>query len=89
MYHSFIDDEGGEYGSFEVFEVARGFNEDCILDPNDETRIDVKIGNPVTEVPEDSLGWHWWACFPGCMPDGDPVGPFDTEREAIEDAQQS
>lgn len=33
-------------------------------------------------------GWYWWACFPGCLPDSDPHGPFNTEREAIEDAQK-
>ena len=32
-------------------------------------------------------GWYWWSCFPGCMPDGDPMGPFETENEAIADAQ--
>jgi hypothetical protein len=32
-------------------------------------------------------GWYWWSCFPGCLPDGDPMGPFDSEEEAIEDAQ--
>lgn len=32
-------------------------------------------------------GWYWWPCFPGCLPDGDPVGPFDTEAEAIADAR--
>ena len=32
-------------------------------------------------------GWYWRACFPGCLPDSDPVGPFDTEEAAIEDAQ--
>lgn len=31
-------------------------------------------------------GWYWWACFPGCLPDGDPSGPFKTEQEAIDDA---
>ena len=31
-------------------------------------------------------GWYWWPCFPGCLPDGDAVGPFQTEREAVEDA---
>ena len=33
-------------------------------------------------------GWFWWSCFPGCLPDGDPVGPFDTEALAIADAQK-
>lgn len=31
-------------------------------------------------------GWYWQACFPGCLPDGDPVGPFRTEREATKNA---
>ena len=30
--------------------------------------------------------FYWWACFPGCMPDGEPNGPFPTEQEAIDDA---
>lgn len=33
-------------------------------------------------------GWYWWACFPGCMPDGDAVGPFNTSQEAYDDAQE-
>ena len=32
-------------------------------------------------------GWYYWHCFPGCLPDSDPIGPFDTEAEAIEEAQ--
>lgn len=28
-------------------------------------------------------GWYWWPCQPGDLPDGDPVGPFKTEAEAI------
>ena len=44
------------------------------------------------DVPDDECepalpGWYWWPCFPGCLPDGDPVGPFDTEAMAIADAQ--
>jgi hypothetical protein len=30
-------------------------------------------------------GWYAYACFPGCLPDGDPCGPFDSEAEAIEE----
>lgn len=33
-------------------------------------------------------GWYWRTCLPGCMPDSDPFGPFDTEEEALEDARQ-
>jgi len=32
-------------------------------------------------------GWYWWTCFPGCIPDGDPSGPYGTEAEALADAQ--
>jgi hypothetical protein len=32
-------------------------------------------------------GWYWWACFPGCLPDGPAIGPYETEREALRDAQ--
>ena len=31
-----------------------------------------------------SPGWYWWSCLPGCLPDGDPIGPFATEEEANE-----
>jgi hypothetical protein len=31
-------------------------------------------------------GWYWQACFPGCLPDSDPCGPFQTKAEAMADA---
>lgn len=34
-------------------------------------------------------GWYWWACLPGCLPDGEPSGPFDTEEEALDDARDA
>jgi hypothetical protein len=33
-------------------------------------------------------GYYWWSCFPGCLPDGDPMGPFGTEAEALADARE-
>lgn len=33
-------------------------------------------------------GFYWQACFPGCLPDGDPVGPFTSYAAALEDARQ-
>lgn len=33
-------------------------------------------------------GWYWWYCFPSCLPDSDPIGPFDTEEEATKEAQE-
>ncbi len=64
-YHKFKDEDGNEYGSFEVYYAAKGGSTSEGMD----------------------AGWYWQACFPGCLPDGDPVGPFETEQEAIDDAQ--
>lgn len=32
--------------------------------------------------------WWWWACFPGCLPDGEPLGPFESEDDAVIDAME-
>lgn len=32
-------------------------------------------------------GWYFWFCFPGCLPDSDPDGPYGTEAEALAKAQ--
>lgn len=34
-------------------------------------------------------GWFWQSAFPGCMPDGPPMGPFATQAQALADAQQN
>jgi len=34
----------------------------------------------------ESSGWYWWPCFPGCLPDGDPIGPFPSSIRAYYDA---
>lgn len=73
-YHHFKDAEGKPYGSFEVFY-------------NDGKDPDFKIGDG-SEAAQAPAGWYWWACFPGCMPDGDPMGPFDTEQQAIDNTQE-
>jgi len=57
-YGSFVNEEGEEYGSFEVF-------------------YEDQVGK----------GWYWWACWPGCLPDGEAIGPFETEEEAVQDAR--
>src|SRR5687767_2942702 len=35
----------------------------------------------------DKKGWFYWYCLPGCMPDSESFGPFETEEEAIKDAR--
>ena len=32
-------------------------------------------------------GWFWQSQMPGCLPDSDPIGPFDTRQEALDDCQ--
>jgi hypothetical protein len=34
-------------------------------------------------------GWFWWSCFPGCLPDSSPMGPFASHAEALKDAQNT
>lgn len=44
-----------------------------------------------SEATEEGImrsGWYYWSCFPGCLPDSDPIGPYDTEAEAIAAAQE-
>src|SRR4029453_9578635 len=33
-------------------------------------------------------GWFYWFCFPGCLPDSGPMGPFADEAEALKDARE-
>ena len=74
-YGTFKDEDGEDFGSFEVFHwseaQAKEYPGECF------------DGEPL------GAGWYWWACFPGCLPDGDPTGPFATEEEAIADAEQA
>jgi hypothetical protein len=37
----------------------------------------------------DAEGYYYWYCFPGCLPDSDPIGPFDTEADALADARRN
>ena len=67
---------------------------DQTREDNDHALPDIEVFYSYTDVPawgEDiepiEPGWYWWPCFPGCMPDSEPVGPFATEEEAIADAQ--
>lgn len=43
-----------------------------------------------TDVEGNALhtGYYWYACFPGCMPDGEPSGPFKTSQLAHKAAME-
>lgn len=32
-------------------------------------------------------GWFFWFCFPGCMPESDASGPYETQGEALQAAR--
>jgi hypothetical protein len=34
-------------------------------------------------------GWYYWYCQPGCLPDSDPIGPFESEEAAFADWQEN
>ena len=36
----------------------------------------------------DLEGWYYWYCLPGCLPDSNPMGPYNTKREALEAARE-
>ena len=38
---------------------------------------------------EAGNGWYYWFCFPGCLADSEPIGPFATSDLAIKDAQDN
>jgi hypothetical protein len=85
MYHSFIDDSGNKYGSFEVFEVNQSNVLDFAIDQFGKTY----YGSVDTDLkPSEITGHYWQSCFPGCLPDSDPIGPFTTESDAIADATE-
>lgn len=89
-YHPFISAETGEpYGSFETFLMSAA---DVAADWQTDYGFAVPYGGPCdpendsVSDPAELAGWYWAAGFPGCLWDGDPMGPFPTEQDAIDDA---
>ena len=86
MYYHFLDESGNELPStFEVFEVDKTNVLDFAIGQFGKTyygAIDTDLTH--TEV----MGFYWWSCSPGCLPDSDEAtGSFTTEAEAIADAR--
>ena len=43
-------------------------------------------GTPVVNGEDGrERGWYWSSCQPGCLPDGDAIGPFECEADAMAD----
>lgn len=76
-YHQFHNEDGGTYGSFEVF-----WDDADVSEWGGQARNYDEDGEPVKP------GWYWWPCFPGCIPDGEANGPFASSRAAMYDADE-
>ena len=74
-HHRFTAPDGTPYGSFEVFRITRqnrpGWGDSGRWEDGSLIR----------------CGFYWQACFPGCLPDGEPMGPFRSEAAAMRDAR--
>lgn len=85
------ESEGGALPDVEVFYVATSTygTELCPQCMNGSSEGADPLTSPFTEREHitDHTGFYWQSCFPGCLPDGEPNGPFDTEAEATYDAQ--
>lgn len=50
-------------------------------------------GKPAPAKPDGPnggrTGYFWSYCFPGCLPDSDWFGPFDTAEEALSNAREN
>ena len=70
----------------EVFHHEHAKRELCALNAGHKAEL---YGECIVNDDGDcgGTGWYWWACFPGCLPDGPANGPFDTYDLAMADAQ--
>ncbi len=69
-----------EPGSWQADRVAEAVKESLGHD-YDQAEVE-----PATEEAAKELaGFYWWSCQPGCLPDGEANGPFETAEEAEED----
>lgn len=89
-YYQFQNPETGEqWGSFEAFFMA---STDVAADWRTPYGFAIPYGGPCdpkqdsVSDPSALVGWYWAAGLPGCLWDGDPMGPFSTEQDAIDDA---
>lgn len=87
-YYQFSNEYGETYGSCEIFKMDRFDLQDSDIlsfENGEWFSYDHFLGK-IHADPADFEGWYWQACFPGCLPDGDLMGPFSTEQDAMDDA---
>lgn len=52
------------------------------------SRVRERMIDAIVEEQGITGGWFYWYCFPGCLPDSDPFGPYPTRADAIAAAQE-
>ena len=89
-YHQFTPVDGSEpFGCFETFTYdlesfmhCKGADGLYYINQDHYT----PDGGLLEEDLPALVGFYWQSCFPDCLPDGDAHGPFQSEAEAIADA---
>lgn len=80
-------DHNGRPRTFQRVECFSGFNAFVGGGSFEVFYQDAKYGRTIPAGGNPThLGWYWWSCWPGCLPDGDPSGPFPTAEGAYLDA---
>ncbi|HXN71507.1 MAG TPA: hypothetical protein VN861_03025 [Candidatus Acidoferrales bacterium] len=71
----------------EVFHHEHAKRERCALNAGHKAEL---YGECVIDDEGDcrGSGWYWWSCLPGCMPDSEANGPFETYELALADARE-
>ena len=82
-YSGFLDEDGNEYGSFEVY----------YFDKHDKARMRQEMIDYGIEIDDENelllCGWYWQSGMPGCLYDSEiPNGPYNTSKLAYLDARE-
>ena len=51
-------------------------------------RVQERMLDAIVEEQGLTGGWYYRYCFPGCLPDSEPFGPYATEEEAVKAAHE-
>lgn len=98
-YHYFSDEleaDPTKLPNIEIFTAAYGYCSGCgalrmeIAAPTTGYRLactDHACQLDEVTVELNRIGFFWWLCHPGCLPDSEPMGPFDSVEKALEDAR--
>jgi hypothetical protein len=74
---------------FDQFAGYHSFHAEESQEPCGSFHIFWQEFEPESEDSEEiAAGWYWQSGFPGCLPDGDAMGPFASSRAALEDADE-